>query len=792
MEYLRLYQLDIMLALIGICMAFAVLVLLSRALPKKRRLIILAIELTGMFLLGFDRLTYIYNGDVSDKGYFMVRLSNAMIFALMPFCAFVFAHYIMNLLEEERQVAAPKRLWVAMGVSLIGVAVVIVGHFNELYYYFDDSNWYHRGNLFALSFVIPGIAIILIAWVVIQYRKYFSKLLFVSILLFLFGPIVAAIVQVLFTDGLSLLNIALVITSILIYIFAYLDINEKVNRANTFKIEYLEKQRKLSERMFEQTATALANSIDAKDEYTRGHSLRVAEYSEKIARRIGKSEEECKKVFYTALLHDVGKIGIADSIITKNGRLTDEEYQTIKQHPVIGNQILSSISDYPYLGVGAHYHHERYDGKGYPEGLKGEEIPEVARIISVADAYDAMTSNRSYRSAIPQQIVREEIVKNSGTQFDPKMARVMQYLIDIDNNYTMKERKAVTQVIDDGTLTCDTFASEVSDGILLSTHAVKIRFRYESDKSRPDAGYPSVILFDSLDSRYHRSEKSARELFYTEYAVIRADGEVTNGEARKTNVRKSKLKAETAGEAGDSQIFEIEAVRVRDHASIKINNGKDLIDVIVAFPDCTRFSYIGLTGEHCTIDNVRISHADEETSGSDIPRIAEEISFIRENEGDIPNVQVDTFRSDATKGIEVTDGLKITFHSLSLPTARLIWHCPYIVLFWSENGEVKGNNSREYGLVRLDGEYWDGVGVKNEMTMVKKDDFVGWDDWKKSHKAGLDITVTFRRNANRITVMTDNLGLFIENTTILPPEAGVVYVALSGDQCAITNIKILT
>ncbi len=212
--------------------------------------------------------------------------------------------------------------------------------------------------------------------------------------------------------------------------------------------------------------------------------------------------------------------------------------------------------------------------------------------------------------------------------------------------------------------------------------------------------------------------------------------------------------------------------------------------MIVAFPDCTRFSYIGLTGEHCTIDNVRISHADEETSGSDIPRIAEEISYIRENEGDIPNVQVDTFRSDATKGIEVTDGLKITFHSLSLPTARLIWHCPYIVLFWSENGEVKGNNSREYGLVRLDGEYWDGVGVKNEMTMVKKDDFVGWDDWKNSHKAGLDITVTFRRNANRITVMTDNLGLFIENTTILPPEAGVVYVALSGDQCAITNIRI--
>ncbi|MBO4325417.1 MAG: HD domain-containing protein, partial [Lachnospiraceae bacterium] len=708
-EYLKLYQLDIMLALIGICFAFAVLVLLSRALPKKRRLIILAIELTGMFLLGFDRLTYIYDGDVSDKGYIMVRLSNAMIFALMPFCAFVFAHYIMNLLEEDRQITIPKRLWAAMGISVIGVVTVIAAHFTDIFYYFDKSNYYHRGSLFALSFVIPVISVILMAWVVIQYRKHFSRIIFFSILLFLFGPFAAAVVQIFFASGLSLLNNALVITSILIYIFAYLDINEKVNRANAIKIEYLEEQRKLSERMFEQTATALANSIDAKDEYTRGHSLRVAEYSVKIARHIGKSEEECKKVFYTALLHDVGKIGIADNIITKKGRLSDEEYEAMKQHPVIGSQILSGIRDYPYLGIGAHYHHERYDGKGYPDGLKGEEIPEVARIISVADAYDTMTSNRSYRAAIPQQIAREEIVKNAGTQFDPVFARVMQYLIDIDNNYTMKERKAVTQVIDDGTLSCDMFGSEVSDGILLSTHAVKVQFRYEPDKGQSGSSYPSIILFDSLDSHYHGDEKSARELFYAEYAVIRADGEVKNGEARKTNVRKSKLKMDGTA---DPQIFEIEAVRVRDHASIKIKNRDNLIDVLVAFPDCTRFSYIGLTGEHCTIDSVKINHADEETAGSDIPRIAEEISYIRENAGDIPNVQVDTFRSDATKGIEVTDGLKMTFHSVSLPTARLIWHCPYIVLYWSENGEVKGSNAREYGLVRLDGEYWDGVGVK--------------------------------------------------------------------------------
>lgn len=790
MEYLRQYQLEIMLALIGICMAFAGLVLLSKALPRKRRLIILAIELTAMFLLGFDRLTYLYDGATDDRGFFVLRLSNFMIFALMPFCSFVFTHYVMNLMSEDSQKKIPKPLWISMGLSVIGIAIVAVAHVTDLFYYYDGAHKYHRGTFFALSFAIPVLTVVLIAWVVIRYRRCFSTIIFASLLLFLFGPIAAAVVQV-FAYGLSLLNIAIVITSILIYIFAYLDINEKVNRANSIKIEYLEEQRKLSQRLFEQTATALANSIDAKDEYTRGHSLRVAEYSEKIARHIGKSEEECRKIFYTALLHDVGKIGIADSIITKNGRLTDEEYQTIKQHPVIGNQILSSIRDYPYLGVGAHYHHERYDGKGYPDGLKGEDIPEVARIISVADAYDAMTSNRSYRSAIPQQIVREEIVKNSGTQFDPRMARVMQYLIDIDNKYLMQERKAVTEVLDDGTLRCEEFGSEVSDGILLSAHAVKVRFRYE-----PDEGYsgenmqPSIILFDSLDSRYHKDEKSARDLFYSEYAIIRLDGNVQEGEVRKTEVRRSAWKDAGKASDGRGRRYEFEAVRVRDHAVIRINNGQELINVTVAFPDCTRYSYIGLTGEHCTIDSVKIDHAEKETAAAEIARIAPEICYVKDNEGDIPNVQVDSFRSEASRGIKIVDGLRVSFHSVSLPTARLIWHCPYLVLFWSDNGRVKDKNCREYGLVRLDGEYWDGVGVKNEMTMLKKDDFAGWENWKKTNKEGIDVVVTFKRQRNRITVTTENLGLYIENTTVLPEDAHDVYVALSGDQCAITNIRI--
>ncbi|MBQ6674741.1 MAG: HD domain-containing protein, partial [Ruminococcus sp.] len=120
-------------------------------------------------------------------------------------------------------------------------------------------------------------------------------------------------------------------------------------------------------------------------------------------------------------------------------KLTDEEYDVIKSHPVKGMQILSKITRFPDLTIGAHYHHERYDGKGYPEGLKGEEIPEIARIIAVADAYDAMSSKRSYRDVLPQEIVRNEIENGLGTQFDPKFGKIMLGLIDEDKEYNMRE-----------------------------------------------------------------------------------------------------------------------------------------------------------------------------------------------------------------------------------------------------------------------------------------------------------------------------------------------------------------
>ncbi len=139
------------------------------------------------------------------------------------------------------------------------------------------------------------------------------------------------------------------------------------------------------------------------------------------------------------LLHDVGKIGVPDAIINKPARLTEPEYDVIKTHTVMGAKILNNINEMPELVTGARWHHERYDGSGYPDGLKGTDIPEQARIIAVADAYDAMTSRRSYRDRLPQATAREELVSGRGTQFDPVFADIMIGMIDEDSDYCLCE-----------------------------------------------------------------------------------------------------------------------------------------------------------------------------------------------------------------------------------------------------------------------------------------------------------------------------------------------------------------
>jgi putative nucleotidyltransferase with HDIG domain len=200
---------------------------------------------------------------------------------------------------------------------------------------------------------------------------------------------------------------------------------------------------------------SLASTIDAKDRYTSGHSQRVAEYSLKIAQRMGKSEEDQKVIYHAGLLHDVGKIRVPKDIINKPGKLSEGEFDSIRIHTVSGYHILHGIHDDIRIAYGAKYHHERYDGAGYPNGLSGDDIPEVARIIAVSDAYDAMTSDRSYRKAIPQEVVRSEILHGRSTQFDPVIADIMLQIIDEDRNYELRQNNDLVSnilIVDDDIL----------------------------------------------------------------------------------------------------------------------------------------------------------------------------------------------------------------------------------------------------------------------------------------------------------------------------------------------------
>lgn len=205
------------------------------------------------------------------------------------------------------------------------------------------------------------------------------------------------------------------------------------------KTQEVMEQHERIERISMQIVKALSGAIDAKDTYTNGHSTRVAEYSREIARRADFSKVMQDDIYMMGLLHDVGKIGIPDAIINKTAKLDDEEYSIMKTHPAMGAEILKNITEFPRLVTGARWHHERYDGKGYPDGISGEEIPTEARIIAVADAYDAMSSRRSYRGILPQAQIHSEIGKGAGTQFDPAFAEIMLAMIDEDSNYKMRE-----------------------------------------------------------------------------------------------------------------------------------------------------------------------------------------------------------------------------------------------------------------------------------------------------------------------------------------------------------------
>ena len=207
------------------------------------------------------------------------------------------------------------------------------------------------------------------------------------------------------------------------FVYSYIQHKQLFNRQHDEKA--LEKAIKTEHdqlmAMTTQTILSISNAVDARDSYTKRHSARVAEYSVLLAKELGWNSHRLEQLYSIALLHDIGKIGISDSILNKHAALSPEEREIIKQHTVIGGEILKDLTLLPNASIGAVSHHERYDGTGYPYGLKGTQIPLEARIIGIADAFDAMNSSRVYRTRISPRKIMEELRAGRGSQFDPDL-----------------------------------------------------------------------------------------------------------------------------------------------------------------------------------------------------------------------------------------------------------------------------------------------------------------------------------------------------------------------------------
>jgi hypothetical protein len=325
----------------------------------------------------------------------------------------------------------------------------------------------------------------------------------------------------------------------------------------------------------------------------------------------------------------------------------------------------------------------------------------------------------------------------------------------------------------------------------------RLTFCCQPDDETPASGsLPSLIVFDSLDGLVHPGEENNKDLLYCEFARIRLDGQVTAPGARKFDVRPADGRIDAGrsciGEPENGKRYMIDAIRNRDHLLIRVSTETDAFDVILALPDPARYAYLSITGENCVIHNLRLDNDIRDAGDTAIPQIAEEISYIKDRPvGDIPNIEVDGPRASSSLGIPISDGMTLSFHTMSYPTARLVWHCPYFCIFSSSNGQIGGSDYHEYLLLKLSGENWESTeNVVNEVSTRQTSDFKSWNSWLEQNKQGLDCVVGIRKEGGKVVMQTEAAGIAIISSTNVQDGTDDLYLAITGDQCAVTDIRI--
>ncbi|MBE5828541.1 MAG: HD-GYP domain-containing protein [Butyrivibrio sp.] len=433
------YNIFLEVAVIPLDIALFIYLLVRYTSPTKVNIAFRRFTCAVMITTIFDVITAIVSSShtlVPNPVHYFFNMTDS---ALASLSAFLFIYYIYAYCTMNQTASKLRNL---MNYTLLAVnyLLLLTNPITGWVFTYDSAgNYIHQFLFIPVAYGFPILFFVIASIYMLRHHMMYKKSQLITMLLAILVAGTLFFLQMLYFDNVL---ITFFIASIgVLVIFLSLETPEylrlvqataELNEAKT-REAILESKERLSREVM----LALSKAVDAKDHYTNGHSSRVAEYAKEIAKRMGKSEKEQEEIYELGLLHDIGKIGVSEEIINKEGRLTDEEFDEIKKHTLTGWEILKTITEIPWLSKGARWHHERYDGNGYPDGLKGKEIPEEARIICLADSYDAMTSKRSYSVPKSQKEVRDEIVRCSGTQFDPDIAIYLLEMIDEDTEFKL-------------------------------------------------------------------------------------------------------------------------------------------------------------------------------------------------------------------------------------------------------------------------------------------------------------------------------------------------------------------
>lgn len=432
-------------ALESFCLVICLILLAYQFLYRKKK------DSAGKWFAGMILSNiYLIIGDAADwvlsgvpgklSGAVLFALAVCLYFAATGLLVYTCFGWVLSCIEQKRKLPS---YWMKIGITLttIQILIAVTMPIHKISF-INEYNQYERSNLYFLAQLFPYLLYVMTIVILVIYRKSFDNKEYAYLACFVLLPLVAELIQTL-TYYIATLSLAVTLSLIVTLMFIQgrrdRENEQKIQKAAEDEKQKLEELQTFQENFSDQLIDVICRTVESRDDYARGHSLRVAQYTREIMARLGGDELAQKEAYYVGILHDAGKIRVPKEIINKKGKLTEDEYEQIKLHTVAGYQILREIVAIPKLAEGAKWHHERYDGTGYPNGLAGEDIPLIARIIAVADAYDAMTSNRSHHQAMPQSVVRDEIQKGMGTQFDPEIARIMLEMMDEDMQYELRQ-----------------------------------------------------------------------------------------------------------------------------------------------------------------------------------------------------------------------------------------------------------------------------------------------------------------------------------------------------------------